>query len=60
MDELLTVEEVAKMLKMSSFTIREYARRGKLPALKFGQQWRFKKSEVMNWLDSQGGRDKNN
>jgi PTS system nitrogen regulatory IIA component len=58
MNELLTIREVAKMLKLSTFTIREYAKKGIIPARKVGQQWRFQKDDVVEWFNSQGKGDK--
>jgi len=36
-----TVEEVAKALKLHPYTVRRLSREGKIPAFKFGGQWRF-------------------
>lgn len=36
-----TVEEVAKALKLHPYTIRRLSREGKIPAFKFGGQWRY-------------------
>jgi len=44
--ETLTVEELSKYLKVHEYTIRRLARNGKIPAFKFGGQWRFKKEEI--------------
>ena len=38
---ILKVGEVAKMFDSNEFTIREWAREGKIPAKKIGQQWFF-------------------
>jgi excisionase family DNA binding protein len=40
-DEVLTAREVAELLKMPVSTIYELARRGDLPARRFGRTWRF-------------------
>jgi excisionase family DNA binding protein len=40
-EEYLTIEEVAKRLKMSTITVYRMARRGQLPAVKFGKVWRI-------------------
>jgi excisionase family DNA binding protein len=53
MDEFLTVDEVAKILRLAPYTIREYAKAGLLPAYKTRRQWRFKKTEIEEWLNSQ-------
>lgn len=48
--DVLTTEEAAKFLKLTPFTIREYARRGILPAKKAGKGWRFYKPDLLAWL----------
>ena len=47
--DLYTAEEVAKALKLHPYTIRRLCREKKIPALKFGGQWRFRKSEIEVW-----------
>ena len=46
MSDLLTVNEVAKRLKLHPVTITRYIREGKLSALKFGRVWRIKEEEL--------------
>lgn len=48
---LLTVDEVAKFLRLKPETIRSMARRGDLPAIKLGRVWRFKKSSIIQLLE---------
>jgi len=40
-DEFLTIEEVAKILKVTNVTLYRMARKGKIPAVKFGKAWRI-------------------
>ncbi|MBU0999471.1 helix-turn-helix domain-containing protein [Patescibacteria group bacterium] len=47
--ETYTVEEVAQALKLHPYTIRRLSREGRIPAFKFGGQWRFRKSEIEAW-----------
>lgn len=47
--ETYTVEEVAEALKLHPYTIRRLSREGKIPAFKFGGQWRFDKKEFDEW-----------
>ena len=42
-EEYLTIEEVAEKLKMSTITVYRMARKGQLPAVKFGKVWRIRK-----------------
>ena len=52
-DPLWTVEEVAGYLKLQPETIRGMARRGKLPAIKIGKVWRFRKSAIKEMIQEQ-------
>lgn len=52
--DVYTVGEVAKALKLHPYTIRRLCREGKIPAFKFGGQWRFKKSGIAAWMEKQG------
>jgi excisionase family DNA binding protein len=49
-DPLWTVEDVAAYLKLQPETIRSMARRGELPAIKFGKVWRFQKYAIHDML----------
>lgn len=48
---LLTVDEVAKILRLKPETIRSMARRGDLPAIKLGRVWRFRSSSITQMLE---------
>ncbi len=50
-DEILTIEEVAKYLRVSDRTVYEWAQKGEIPAGKIGTVWRFKKEDIENWVD---------
>ena len=52
-EPLWTVEDVAVYLRLNPETVRVMARRGELPCVKVGRRvWRFKISEVKEWLKS--------
>ena len=51
MEELLTIEELAEYLKISKHTLYKIVEKGKLPALKRVNRWRFKKSKIEKWLE---------
>jgi excisionase family DNA binding protein len=51
MDEIMTIEEVAKYLKLKPQTIYSWAQNGKIPAAKLGKEWRFKRSVVDKWFN---------
>jgi len=50
MTELITVEETAEYLRVTKKTIYRLLRRGAIPATKVGQQWRFDKAAIDEWL----------
>ena len=50
-DDIMTIEEVAKYLKMKPQTIYTWAQKGKIPAAKIGKEWRFKKDIVDAWFN---------
>jgi excisionase family DNA binding protein len=49
-DDVLTLEEVAGLLKVTSDAVRSRAEQGELPARRFGDEWRFSKLAVFAWL----------
>lgn len=50
-DEILTIEEIAKYLRVSERTVYDWAQKGEIPAGKIGTVWRFKKSDVERWVN---------
>lgn len=46
----MTMEEIAEYLKVSKETIYKMAQKKELPASKVGNQWRFNKKTVDEWL----------
>ncbi|MDR0502116.1 MAG: PTS sugar transporter subunit IIA [Treponema sp.] len=50
-DDILTLEEVAKYLRVSERTVYDYAQKGEIPAGKIRTAWRFKKSEIDKWVN---------
>lgn len=53
MEEILTVQEVAKYLRTSRSTIWRWCSEGKLPAFKVGRSWRIRRAIVENLVDEQ-------
>jgi excisionase family DNA binding protein len=51
MDEIMTIEEVAKYLKLKPQTIYTWAQNGKIPAAKLGKEWRFKRTVIDKWFN---------
>src|SRR5258706_1058679 len=57
MDEtFLTTEEVLEYLQVNLRTVYRLIKAGKIPAVRVGRQWRFRKRDVDAWLDSQRSR----
>ena len=52
-DEILTIPEVASLLKVAEKTVYTMAQRAQLPAFKVRGQWRFKRSDLDAWIVSQ-------
>jgi excisionase family DNA binding protein len=55
-DTFLTTEEVLDYLQVNLRTVYRLIKAGKIPAVRVGRQWRFKRSDLDAWLDSQGTR----
>ena len=49
-DQILTVKEVADYLKVNERTVYRMASATKIPAFKVGDSWRFKMSELEEWI----------
>jgi len=54
-EPLLSTAAVAKWLGVSTRTLCLWAECKEIPALKIGRQWRFRESELANWLRSPDG-----
>ena len=51
-DEILTIPELAALLKIAEKTVYGLAQRGKLPAFKVGGQWRFSRIAIEEWIQT--------
>jgi excisionase family DNA binding protein len=51
LDELLTADEVAELLRVPRSTVSDYARRGVLPSIKIGRHRRFVRSDVASAIE---------
>ena len=49
----LTTEEVLGCLKVNPRTIYRLIKTGDLPAVRIGRQWRFRRSDLAEWIDRQ-------
>jgi excisionase family DNA binding protein len=58
MDEsFLTTEEVLDYLQVNLRTVYRLIKAGKIPAVRVGRQWRFRKRDIDAWLESQRPRN---
>jgi excisionase family DNA binding protein len=58
MDEsFLTTEEVLEYLQVNLRTVYRLIKAGKIPAVRVGRQWRFRKRDIDAWLESQRPRN---
>jgi excisionase family DNA binding protein len=49
-ENLLTAEQVARYLRVDKFTVYRLITQKKIPAFKVGNQWRFKRKLLEDWL----------
>ena len=52
-ESFLTTEEVLEYLQVNLRTVYRLIKAGKIPAVRVGRQWRFRKSDIDAWLASQ-------
>ena len=52
-DGYLTTEEVLDYLQVNLRTVYRLIKAGKIPAVRVGRQWRFRKTDIDAWLESQ-------
>lgn len=53
MNDLLTVAEVADMLRVSTMTVYRLIRTGELPAVRVGRSYRVKRADLDEYLEAQ-------
>ncbi len=50
---IMTIDELAKYLRLHTSTVYRMVRLGEIPASKIGNQWRFRKDVIDNWIAEQ-------
>ncbi len=50
-DEVLTLTELAELLKLDDDAVLVRVHSGELPGRRFGGEWRFSRRAVLDWLD---------
>ncbi len=58
-DRWLSVEDIAKHLGIKPETVYMWLSKKKIPGHKVGRLWKFKKSEVDNWVRSGKANNRN-
>jgi excisionase family DNA binding protein len=48
--ELMTAEETCRYLKITPRTLYRYLRSRQIPAFKLGKEWRFVRSDLLQWI----------
>ena len=57
MDErLMSIKELAEYLQLDLSTLYLWSQQGEIPAMKVGRVWRYRRSEVDDWLDRRRNR----
>jgi len=51
--DILTTKEGAGLLRMSQQKLRELATTGALPAFHVGSRWRYRRSDLLGWVEAQ-------
>ncbi len=52
-NEILTLNEAAELLRIPRSSVYKLAREGKIPAQKVGRHWRFHRETLINWIAGQ-------
>lgn len=52
-NEILTIDEVARYLRLTPQTIYKWAQEKRIPAVKLGKEWRFRRTVIDKWFDDQ-------
>ena len=49
-DDIMTIDQLATYLKISTSTLYKLVQGGRLPGQKVGKRWRFHKDAIDEWL----------
>lgn len=52
-DALMDIRQVAAYLQINEATAYSWAQKGKIPAIKMGRLWRFRREDIEAWLNRQ-------
>ena len=48
--DILTADELAKMIHLHVVTVRLMAKSGEIPGRQIGNRWRFSRSRITEWI----------
>ena len=51
--DIIIIKELADYLKIAEKTAYRFASKGKVPGFKVGSAWRFRKSDIDEWIKRQ-------
>ena len=54
---IMTVHEVARYLRLSQAKVYRLAKAGKIPAMRIGKSWRFRKDMIDDWFHQSARKD---
>ncbi len=49
-DDIMTIQDLSRYLKISRSTLYKLAQEGSLPGAKVGKHWRFHKDAIDEWV----------
>lgn len=52
-NDIMIIKDLANYLKIAEKTAYRFASEGKIPGFKVGSAWRFRKSEIDQWIKNQ-------
>jgi PTS system nitrogen regulatory IIA component len=52
-DQLMSIKDLASYLNVNVTTIYLWSNRGQIPAIKVGNLWRYRRSDIEDWLNGQ-------
>ena len=50
-NDILTMKELAEYLRLNEKTAYRFVAEGKIPGFKIGSSWRFRLSDINEWID---------
>ncbi|MBE9508892.1 MAG: helix-turn-helix domain-containing protein [Chloroflexi bacterium] len=50
-NNLMDIKQVAAYLQINEATAYSWAQKGRLPGIKIGRIWRFRREDIEAWLD---------